>query len=133
MGILVVDRNKIYCHKMILVMHSDFFKAMFKSEMKEAKSDEIEIKNVELEVIKNVIFFMYTGKIDYEKINISLLIAADMYAVMDLRSICIEILSKTINSINVEETWQAGILLNIEDLVDATTVFMVKNWAKLSK
>jgi len=131
--ILLVDRNKIHCHKMILGMYSNFFRQMFLSGMKESKSDEIELKDVDLTTIKNMLIFMYTGKVDNSKINEHLLAAADFYDVMELRSICITYMSKTINDINVTKICQAAILLNDKELADTSKLFMVKNWARLSK
>merc|ERR1719414_1892197 len=113
-------------------MNSNFFARMFLSGIKESQRNEVELKDVDLETVKNLISFMYTGRIDNEKINASLLVAADMYEVLGLRSICIEELSKAVKFENVTEIWQTGILLDIEYLVNTTTVFMVQNWLKLT-
>jgi len=131
--ILLVDKNRIYCHRLVLGMYSNFFERMFLSGMKESQRNEVNLKDVDLETVKNLIYFMYTGRIDNEKINVSLLVAADMYEVMSLRSICIQELSKSVNFDNCKEIWQTGILLDNEKLVNTTTVFMVKNWKKLSE
>merc|ERR1712218_378852 len=101
------------------------------SNMKESKSNEIVLKDADLETVKNLLFFMYTGKIDNEKVNVSLLAAVDLYEVLSLRHICIQELSKAVKYDNVMEIWQAGILLNIEELVEPSTVFMVQNWSIL--
>merc|ERR1719225_698775 len=114
-------------------MTSNFFKRMFASNMKEAKSQEIELKEVELETIKNLISFMYKDKIDNAKITLDLLAAADMYQVQRLRSICSQTLSKSINLVNVSGIWHTVYLHNVKSLVEAATIFMVKNWCTLSK
>merc|ERR1719323_2479181 len=76
---------------------------------------------------------MYSGEIDNEKVNVSLLAAADMYEIMGLRNKCIHVLSKSIKSDNVREIWEAGFLFDIDDLVFTSTRFLAQNWAKLSK
>jgi len=131
-AILIVDRNRIYCHKAILGMYSDVFKAMFMSNMKESISGEVQLKE-DLETVKNLLSFMYNGKIDKDKVNVPLLVAADKYEILVLKRICTQLLPKMIKSENVVEIYQAGILLDIKDLIDTTTTYMVENWDTLSK
>jgi len=132
-AVLMVDGNRIYCHKVVLSTYSDFFEAIFLSNMKEAITSEVQLKDVDLETVKNMLSFMYSGNIDKIKINVSLLAAADKYGVLVLRNICIQTLPKMIKSDNVVEICQAGMLLDNKDLVDTTSAYITENWPKLSK
>jgi len=133
--ILCIGENKIYCHKLILGMSSNFFKAMFTTNMKESKSQKIELKNVEvdLETVENMISFMYENRIDDVKITADLLAIADMYEVLRLRNICSEKLQRALNDENVAKIWHTAYLHNVEELAHAATIFMVKRWKALSK
>merc|ERR1712060_546685 len=71
--ILVVGSNRIYCHKLVLAISSRFFERMFASNMKESKSKEIVLKDVNLDTIRNMISFMYHDRIEEDKINVDLL------------------------------------------------------------
>jgi len=132
--ILCIGENKIYCHKMVLGMSSNFFKKMFTTNMKESKSQEIELKDVEvnLETIENMINFMYGHRIDDVKITTDLLAVADMYDVFRLRNLCSEKLKRTLDDENVAEIWFSAYTHNIEELTHAATIFMVKRWKVLS-
>merc|ERR1719367_1811023 len=95
--VLCVGKNKIYCHKLVLGISSKFFERMFLSDMKESRSSEIELKEVDLHTIKSVISFMYKDKIENHEINVEVLAAAHMYQVMRLMNICSIRLAKSIN------------------------------------
>lgn len=130
--VLIVGENKIHCHKLVLGMTSKFFRRMFVSNMKESKAQEIELKEIDLETIKSVLSFMYTDKIDAEKINVALLAASDMYEVLRLKCLCCQKLSESINAQNVIEIWQTAYRHNVEDLAHEALVFMVANWEMLA-
>ncbi|EGT45278.1 hypothetical protein CAEBREN_31447 [Caenorhabditis brenneri] len=48
-AILVVDGKKLHVNKVLLSIHSNFFKTLFNSEFKEKSMEEIEIKDVKFE------------------------------------------------------------------------------------
>jgi len=131
--ILIVGNNRIYCHKFVLGISSRFFERMFASNMKESKSKEIELKEVNLDTIKNMISFMYQDSIEDDKVNIDLLSAADMYEVLRLKNICSIKLKKSVNVENVTEIWQCAYLHDIEDLAHYSMIYMMQNWRELSK
>jgi len=130
--ILVVGSNKIHCHKLILGMASKVFERMFASNMKESKSQEIELKDVDLETIKSLISFIYKDEIKDEKINTDLLAAADMFEVLRLKNICSVKLAQIIDVENVARIWHCAYLHNEEDLAHLSLIFMMKKWKKLS-
>jgi len=131
--VLLVGSNKIHCHKLILAMTSPVFERMFMSNMKESKSNEIELKEVDIETIKSMLFFMYREEIDDEKITVDLLAAADMYEVLRLKNICSIRLAKTIDTKNVAQIWLSAYLHDIEDLAHTSMIYMVKRWKELAK
>jgi len=131
--ILLVENNKIHCHKLVLGMTSKFFERMFMSNMKESKSNEIELKEIDLDTIKSMLLFMYRDEIEDEKITVDLLAAADMYEVLRLKNICSIRLAKTIDIQNVAQIWLCAYLHDEEDLAHISMIFMVKRWKELAK
>lgn len=61
--ILVVGGKELKAHKAILAAHSPVFKAMFKCAMKEKSKSRVEIKDLTIDVAKEMLKFIYTGKI----------------------------------------------------------------------
>merc|ERR1712060_145675 len=130
--ILLVGGRKIHCHRLILGMASKVFERMFASDMKESRSQEIELKEVDLETIKSLVSFIYRNKIEDEKINTNLLAAADMYEVLRLKNICSKKLAQVINIENVARIWQCAYLHNEENLAHLSLIYMMKKWKQLS-
>lgn len=58
---LVVDGERYMAHKLILAERSLYFKAMFNGDMRESKEKVIEIKEVDKDVFKTIIWSIYHG------------------------------------------------------------------------
>ncbi|KAK3543802.1 hypothetical protein QTP70_028095, partial [Hemibagrus guttatus] len=75
---LCVGGQEFKAHKSILAARSPVFNAMFEHEMEESKKNRVDISDVEPDVFKEMMGFIYTGKApNLEKMADSLLAAAD--------------------------------------------------------
>lgn len=69
---------EFFAHKAILAARSPVFAAMFEHEMEEKKQNRVEITDMDPEVLKEMLKFIYTGKAPtIEKLDADLLAAAD--------------------------------------------------------
>uniref|UniRef100_A0A7E4ZQJ9 BTB domain-containing protein n=1 Tax=Panagrellus redivivus TaxID=6233 RepID=A0A7E4ZQJ9_PANRE len=59
---LIVDGTKLPAHRSILSKGSDYFKTMFSSSFEEAKSNNVELKETNLEAFKVVLNYIYNDK-----------------------------------------------------------------------
>jgi speckle-type POZ protein len=76
--LLVVNGREYYAHKAILAARSPVFAAMFEHEMEEKKQNKVEITDMDHEVLREMLRFIYTGKAtNLEKMDADLLAAAD--------------------------------------------------------
>ena len=76
--ILCVGGKEFYVHKAILGARSPVFAAMFEHEMEEKKQNRVEITDMDPEVLREMLRFIYTGKAPYlDKWDAELLAAAD--------------------------------------------------------
>jgi len=65
-------------HKAVLAARSPVFAAMFEHEMEERKKNRVEITDVDVEVLREMLRFIYTGKSNaLDKMADDLLAAAD--------------------------------------------------------
>ena len=86
---LIVGKEVLYAHKFILAARSDVFAAMFTHEMKESMENKVKIEDFNLEVIKEMLRYIYTQKVDeIETITDDLLAVAGKYLLNELKSIC---------------------------------------------
>lgn len=78
--------KKIRAHKFILASRSPVFSRMLKTPMKEKVCNEVEIKDISADALKEMLRFMYTGSVEnIEKTAYSVVMAADKYEIEDLK------------------------------------------------
>ncbi|XP_059022735.1 speckle-type POZ protein-like isoform X3 [Mustela lutreola] len=96
---------------------SPVFNAMFEHEMEESKKNRVEINDVDPEVFKEMMRFIYTGKApNLDKMADNLLAAADKYALERLKVMCEEALCCNLSVENVADTLVLADLHSAEQL-----------------
>ncbi|KAK0161724.1 hypothetical protein PV327_008142 [Microctonus hyperodae] len=127
---IVIDENEIPVHKVILAAHSRVFLAMFKSGMTESSTKRIVVTDIEIEIMKKVVEFMYTGTINpvpqYD-VMFSIMKVADKYEILDLKEFCEYKLSEKITIENALEIHEKNSLYGGPLLKKNILSFMVKN------
>jgi hypothetical protein len=130
--ILIIGKNKIYVHKLVMVMASKVFQKMFETDMKEANNKEVELKDIKLETLKTLLKYIYTDQIDDKDVTVAVLAASDMYEVLGLRQICIQKLSQKLSDENVAGVWVVAYQHSIKSLTHDAVVYMARRWNVLS-
>ncbi|KAK0158623.1 hypothetical protein PV328_009601 [Microctonus aethiopoides] len=128
--VIKIDDNEIPVHKVILAAYSRVFLAMFKADMAESAKNEIVVKDIEFDIMKLVIEFMYSGKIDSElpvDDLLSILYVGDKYEIMDLKLLCEEILISKMSIYNVFKIFEHANLYRAHDLIKSGIDFMTEN------
>lgn len=101
---LCVNGRDFQAHKAILAARSPVFAAMFEHEMEERKHNRVEISDVDHEVFREMLRFIYTGKAaNLERMADDLLAAADKYALERLKVMCEEALCTNLSTENSAE------------------------------
>ncbi|XP_014227698.1 speckle-type POZ protein A-like [Trichogramma pretiosum] len=95
--------KEIPAHRLILSAASPVFKAMFSHDTLENKNQSVDIIDISYEITLEMLRYVYTGIIENDKISfiIELLMAADKYAIDDLKNKCEMTLSSNLSSENV--------------------------------
>ncbi|XP_033109486.1 kelch-like protein diablo isoform X2 [Anneissia japonica] len=87
--ILCVESSEFPCHRCVMASSSPYFHAMFTNDLLESKQERIKIGGVEAEAMQLIINYCYTSKIDITADNVqSLLVAANMFQMYNLRDAC---------------------------------------------
>jgi speckle-type POZ protein len=131
---IVCHGEVLKCHKAVLMSRCDFFNGALGNSMEESKSGKITIDNHKMGIMKEVIHFIYTGKvqqIDQENAE-ELFKAANQFLLLGLKRICelfliSEVtLSNAIEMMSLGDMYEAGELKKIakEIIVEAGPAFV---------
>ena len=88
----IVQGQPIKAHKNILSVRSQYFQRMFDSDVEENIKDEVKVPDVEPEIFRGLLRFLYSGLAPENVTDkaLNLLMAADKYGVDGLKQICEE-------------------------------------------
>jgi len=115
--VLCCGGREFNCHKAILAARSQVFQAMFEHDMEEKKNSRVEVKDVEADVMAEMLRFIYMGRTTcLETMADSLLAAADKYALDRLKVMCEEALCNGLTVENVSEVLILADLHSAEQL-----------------
>jgi len=121
--IIICGNKKFECHKIILSSRSPVFKAMFTSNMKEQNAGSVEIKNMNPEVLENLLQYIYNCEAsNIDTLTKELIAAADQYQIEKLKELC-EV--KLCQNMTVENCIE---LLGLGDIYQAPTLKAKALW-----
>lgn len=125
---LSVDGEIFKAHKCILASKSLVFAAMFEHPMKEKVDNEVEIKEIDHRVFRELLRFIYAGRVnEIENVADGLLAAADRYSLEGLKVMCEETLFKNLSTLNAVEYLKFAELYNAPKLKKQIIDFIVLN------
>jgi len=107
----IVDGETLAAHKNILCARSPVFKSMFTCGMKESSAEAVNINDVELAIMKEMLRFLYCGKVDETILmerTFELLCIADKYDISGLREKCAHVLQQKMTRSNAPSILSAA-------------------------
>ncbi|KAJ8675640.1 hypothetical protein QAD02_011426 [Eretmocerus hayati] len=126
--VLTVKSKKLQAHKIILSNNSEFFAELFINDVNKNARTVIEIKDVSYDVMKEVLRYMYAGKVnDLDKMAKGLHVAADKYLIESLKEICQNHLAHQLSAENVLEYLNFASVRNAPDLKKQCLDFVKTN------
>uniref|UniRef100_A0A1I7TNM9 Protein roadkill n=2 Tax=Caenorhabditis tropicalis TaxID=1561998 RepID=A0A1I7TNM9_9PELO len=130
-----------YIHKAILAARSRVFSAMFEHHMQESDTNMTTVDDIEPEVMKELLVYMYTGQTkSLDQLANHLIAAADKYQLDRLKVMCEQSLCNQITTENSCETLMLADMYSAAQLrahavnfinVNATEVMTTDGWTQL--
>lgn len=116
---LTVANKEFFVYKGILAVRSPVFAAMFEHDMRENNENSVDITDINPEVMQEVLYYIYTGKVKNMEVMVSdILIAANKYGLDGLVALCEE---ELINNLNVKNIGEMLILADRHQANDLKT------------
>ena len=128
------DGETFNCHQVILSTRSDVFRAMFQADMTENRTNKVNIKDINSEVVKEMLHFIYTGSLNdnvLKEKSRELLEAAERYQLDVLKSICEDHLCTSLQINNAVENLVFGDLHQASKLRRMAMKVIARNLVKI--
>lgn len=133
-NVMEKKNKQIDAHKSILSARSKVFAAMFKHNMKENNTNIIEISDVSYDIMKELLLFIYSGKVeDMQKNAKKLLPAAEKYEIIELKALCEESLFKNVQIEDACEILTIAHLHNCATLKTKIIDYIITNVKEINK
>ena len=129
---VVAGSERIVANKLVLACYSKFFESMFLSPMKERYQTEVEIQKFDGKIVRALIDFMYSGKINIHNANASQLIAAaDFLQMDDVKQFCFEYLEDNLTVENCLEMVMFATQYNCSSALNTTYKLIADNFDQI--
>ena len=130
---VVVDGVQFHLHKVAVACMCDYFHAAFRSGMTEVRQDVHHLKNVPCRGFKEIVSFLYTGKLRLSQANVVDVVSAAAFlqckAVMEL---CSKFLLSKLCLENYDEMSAVAVMYNIISLKRGIREYVLNNFAKFA-
>lgn len=121
-------------HRCVLSAGSQYFRALFTTELSENQSHVVELKMVKCAALAEVLEFLYTGEAKADNSNAQdLIVAADYLIIPTLKSKASEFLEGTVSASNCLALESFASQFHCESLKKAAVVFILKHFVAVVK
>eukprot|EP00092_Neocalanus_flemingeri_P086365 GFUD01108830.1.p1 GENE.GFUD01108830.1~~GFUD01108830.1.p1 ORF type:complete len:338 (+),score=77.87 GFUD01108830.1:110-1123(+) len=126
--------EQINVHRAILSARSPVFRAMLRNDMKEKKTGIIEIKDFEMDVIKAMVHYIYTARIDENFDDLKTLAKiGEKYEIQSLVDICCKLLISSISSSNVVDLGVFAETNSFQAVLEKCSQFIASDFGSLGE
>lgn len=131
---LQVEEKLLQCNKHMLCEHSDYFTAMFSSNMRESRESVIALKGVSLATLEPILAHCQTGSIDVNQDNAwQLLMTSQMLQFNDVFGLCQRFIINNLSVINCVSWMVNAQELSVTSVYNAARSFLLYHFHRLSK
>lgn len=123
---LVVDGEEFPIHKSVLAASSQYFRALFTTDMKEKGNSILTLHGFSAQTFKSLINYVYTGQVTLNQVSITpLYAAADMLQLEGLKDLCHDYLLNQICASNCIGIWKHAVTFSNRKLEHSSWQYMM--------
>lgn len=125
----------IKAHRIVLSSSSSYFEAMFGNDVfNENKDKVVKLHSIDHQILKALIDFIYTGKIEIDQINVQeLLAAADMLQLPDVVAGCAQYLCRELHPSNALGILRFAEAHNCKELAESANGFINSHFPEVAE
>lgn len=133
---LVIGDTRLPAHSAILAARSKVFAAMLKSPMRESITKEVVLEDVDVDIMREMLRFLYTGGVEPQVLEedsgtMALLQAAHHFEVPLLEECCAQVVGARLQVETAAEVLQAADSMNCLSLRDTCLAFVAAHVAEV--
>ncbi|XP_077969051.1 uncharacterized protein LOC120344631 [Styela clava] len=124
-----VGEKSFRVHRTVLAASSEYFEAMFSSNLKEVHDGHVNMKDVNQDGIAQCIEFMYKGKADLRMENIQhILHASNLLRMVELTNLCFQFLEINISPVNCLSVINLARMYDHSDIIQQAEQVVIDNF-----
>lgn len=129
------ETHVIKAHRIVLSSSSSYFEAMFSNDVyNENKDKSVKLHSINYQILKTLIDFIYTGKIEIDQINVQeLLAAADMLQLPDVVTGCAQYLCRELHPSNALGILRFAEAHNCKELAESANGFINSHFPEVAE
>jgi hypothetical protein len=129
---LLDNDERVNASRSVLIGHSEYFQAMFRSNMKESKENKIRVQDCSKHMFLLFLQYLYTNVLDCDLENaMQLCVLADKYQEDELCKYCLKVVEEGLSNENAIEFIVEAEYLGFDRLLDVCKEYFVSNCGKL--
>ena len=128
------NNERVHAMKGILIGQSEYFRAMFRSDMRESRENEVHVRDCSKAVFLLLLEYLYMGEIDIGMEDaIELYVLSDRYQEIDLSRQCLEVIERGLTPSNAFELLAEADGLCLDALKNVCMEYVVSHYGKSIK
>ncbi|KAJ5078465.1 hypothetical protein M0811_04790 [Anaeramoeba ignava] len=128
------NKNSIFdCHKCILSSRSDYFKALFNSQMKESKEGKVLFSNVSPLIMNQILKYIYIGEIEISHENAIELLIESKKLLLDQQIIqtVTSFIKTNLTAENVVDIFHLATQFDLDEITKFSFDFILQNFLQI--
>lgn len=132
---LVIGKTEISVHRCVISAVSGYFRSMFAGSLKEAfQHERVELKELDENVVSNLIEYCYTGRITIDEQNVMRLLETSNLLQFDtVRNMCSDFLINQLSPGNCIEMSEMAHDAGMWDLKENSELFLLENVGRVAQ
>ncbi|CAF1283252.1 unnamed protein product [Adineta ricciae] len=125
-------KQRINAHRLVVATLSDYFRAMFESNMLETKQREIMINDIDPDALEKLILYAYEGRLELHQDNVTnILVAAHMFNITEIIDACCKYIEKQLHPSNCLGIYKFALQHDLHGLTQTAWNYVLEHFTNV--